>query len=142
MEIGFYHLTRSGVADALPRLVARTLAAGHRAVVACPTPEVLAELDAALWAADGWLPHGTAADGDADLQPVWLATDDEAANGARFLFAVGGIPTPNLLGYERAFDLFDGRDEPQVAAARLRYRAAEAHARTYWKQTDSGWERG
>ena len=138
-EVGFYHLTRTGVAEALPRLLDRTLKSGQRAVVACPNAEALTELDAALWAAPLWLPHGAAADGDADLQPVWLALDDHPANGARYLFAVGGAPCPNLASFERAFDLFDGRDEAQTAAARARWTAAADHARTYWKQTETGW---
>jgi len=141
MEIGFYHLTRTGIGEALPRLLDRTLKAGQRAVVACPSADVLRELDAALWAAPGWLPHGSEADGDADLQPVWLALDDTPANGARWLFAVDGASCPNLADYDRAFDLFDGRDQVQVAAARTRWTAAADHTRVYWKQTDTGWEK-
>ena len=68
-DIGFYHLTRSTLEQALPQLLGRTLAAGERAVVVCGGPERVAALDAALWACaePNWLPHGTPADGDADL---------------------------------------------------------------------------
>jgi DNA polymerase-3 subunit chi len=38
-EIGFYHLTRSTLEQALPQLLGRTLAAGERAVVLCPDAE-------------------------------------------------------------------------------------------------------
>ncbi|HEX5327255.1 MAG TPA: DNA polymerase III subunit chi, partial [Acetobacteraceae bacterium] len=91
-EIGFYHLTRTGVEDALPQLLGRTLAAGQRALVLCRTAERVAALNAALWACaePDWLPHGTAADGDADLQPIWLATEDMVPNHARFLFLING----------------------------------------------------
>ncbi len=89
----------------------------------------------------GWLPHGSEADGDADLQPVWLALDDTPANGARWLFAVNGAPCPHLAEFERAFDLFDGRDQDQVAAARTRWTQAAGQTRVYWKQTDAGWEK-
>ncbi|WP_264811938.1 DNA polymerase III subunit chi, partial [Gluconacetobacter johannae] len=34
-EIGFYHLTRSSLEQALPPLLGRTLDAGRRAVVRC-----------------------------------------------------------------------------------------------------------
>src|SRR5689334_16807280 len=90
--IGFYHLTRTGLAQALPKLLERTLAAGQRAMVLCPTEDSVAALDKALWEAPDpdWLPHGTPADGDPDLQPVWLATEDSAPNGARFLLLVDG----------------------------------------------------
>jgi DNA polymerase-3 subunit chi len=35
-EIGFYHLVRTSVDQALPPLLGRTLAAGQRAVNSCP----------------------------------------------------------------------------------------------------------
>jgi DNA polymerase-3 subunit chi len=144
-EIGFYHLTRTGSDRALPRLLARTLAAGGRATVRCPSPERLAAIDAALWEVPGeWLPHGSAAVGDAELQPIWLTTADDAPNGARFLFLVEGVESGRLDAFDRVFDLFDGRDEAAVAAARLRWKAARGagHALTYWRQTGEGWEKG
>ncbi len=145
MEVGFYHLTRSRVADALPALLGRTLAAGERACVVCPDAALLAALDAALWGCrdPDWLPHGTQADGDADLQPIWLAPDDAAPNGARFLFLVAGAASARLSAFARAFDLFDGTEAAAVAAARERWRAAKAagHALTYWQQGERGWQR-
>jgi DNA polymerase III subunit chi len=142
-DIGFYHLTHSGLEAALPQLLARTLAAGQRAVVRCRTIERLHALDAVLWEAPGlWLPHGSDADGDVDLQPIWLTTTDEAPNGARFLFLVDGADTLRLNDYERVFDLFDGNDEAAVTAARTRWRAACAAGlvTTYWRQTSRGWK--
>jgi DNA polymerase-3 subunit chi len=144
-EIGFYHLTRTAADQALPQLLGRTLAAGQRALVLCATPERVAALDAALWLCPepDWLPHGTARDGNADLQPIWLATEDAAVNGAKFLFLVDGAASERLEAFDRVFDLFDGQDEAAVAAARRRWAAAKAagHALTYWQQTARGWER-
>jgi len=144
-EIGFYHLTRTAAEQALPQLLGRTLAAGERAAVMCGGPERVAALDAALWLCPDpdWLPHGTAADGNADLQPIWLATDDAAPNGARFLFLLDGAASTQYERFARVFDLFDGRDEASVAAARQRWSAAKAagHVVAYWQQTGRGWER-
>lgn len=144
-DIGFYHLTRTGPDKALPQLLGRTLAAGQRAVVLCRGEERVAALDAALWvcAEPDWLPHGTVADGDADLQPIWLTTVDEAPNGARFLFLIEGAESARLNEFERVFDLFDGKDEAAVAAARQRWTAAKAagHSLTYWQQGARGWEK-
>lgn len=143
-EVGFYHLTRSAVEAALPQLLDRTLAARQRAVVLCANAERVAALDAALWGgADQWLPHGTAADGDADIQPIWLTTEDEAPNNARFLFLIDGAESKRLDEFERVFDLFDGTDEQAVAAARARWAAARAQGLTltYWRQTTRGWEK-
>jgi DNA polymerase III subunit chi len=143
-DIGFYHLTRSTLTKALPQLLARTLAAGQRAVVLCGDAEHAAALDRALWEADDpWLPHGTEADGDAALQPIWLATDDTAPNGGRYLFLAGGAGNARLEAFDRVFDLFDGNDPSAVEAARARWRAAKAagHALTYWQQGVRGWEK-
>jgi DNA polymerase-3 subunit chi len=144
-EIGFYHLTRTGPDEALPKLLGRTLAAGQRAAVMCGGEERVAALDTALWlsADPDWLPHGTRASGNAELQPIWLATDDDAPNGARFLFMLDGAETGRAEAFERIFDLFDGRDEAAVVAARRRWTAAKqaGHALTYWQQTPRGWER-
>jgi DNA polymerase-3 subunit chi len=144
-DIGFYHLTRTGPEKALPQLLGRTLAAGQRAVVLCPDAERLAALDTALWQSTepDWLPHGTAADGDADLQPIWLTTDDSAPNNARFLFLIEGAQSARLDAFDRVFDLFDGKDETAVQAARERWSAAKAagHGLTYWQQGARGWEK-
>lgn len=145
-EVGFYHLTRTGVGAALPALLGRTLALGQRAVVRCPDAARIAALDAVLWLSTepDWLPHGTAASGfTADSvrwQPIWLTTGDDVPNGATFLFMIDG-PTVELGGFSRVFDLFDGTDDAAVAAARSRWVAAMAggHALTYWQQTLSGW---
>lgn len=144
-EIGFYHLTRSPLDHALPALLGRTLAAGERACVACPDPALREKLDAALWASTepDWLPHGGPADGDADLQPIWLDADDAAPNRARYLFLVGGAASARLDAFARVFDLFDGGDEAAVVAARERWKVAKAagHALTYWQQGERGWRK-
>lgn len=143
-EIGFYHLTRTGLTQALPQLLARTLAARQRALVLCSKDDRVAELDRALWeGTEPWLPHGTAADGDADLQPIWLATDDAAPNGGKYLFVVDGTPAARLEAFDRVFDLFDGNDPPAVEAARERWRSAKTagHTLAYWQQGARGWEK-
>lgn len=144
-EIGFYHLTRTGIDQALPQLLGRVLEQGGRAVVLCGSEERRDALDASLWLSDrpDWLPHGTARMGHAELQPIWLTTADENPNGATFLFLLDGLSSAHLSGYARVLDLFDGHDETAVAAARERWKAAKAagHALAYWKQGARGWEK-
>lgn len=146
-EYGFYHLTRTPLEQALPRLLGRVLESGGRAMVLCASAERLAALDAALWTAGepDWLPHGSPATGHPEYQPIWLTTEDgPAPNGARFLFLLEGVRSARLDAFDRVFDLFDGGDPEAVAAARERWRAARAagHALTYWRQGPRGWERG
>ncbi len=145
-EIGFYHLTRVSLDQALPRLLGRVLAAGGRAFVLCGEAERLPALDAALWTAPDpdWLPHGVAGAEHDALQPILLGTEDIApGNGARFLVLVDGADSARLAEYDRVLDLFDGADNAAVAAARARWAAAKAagHALTYWQQGQGGWEK-
>jgi len=142
-EIGFYHLTRSSAKDALPQLLNRTLSAGERAVVRGANAERIAELNESLWESKDFLPHGTAEDGDPDLQPIWLTTEDEAPNSAKFLFLIDGATSAHLGDFTRVFDLFDGNDEAQVQAARARWSAAKSagHTLTYWQQGPNGWQK-
>lgn len=140
-QIGFYHLTRSPLEAALPRLLARVLAIPARALVLCRDAAAMALLDEALWRDPEWLPHGT---GDAPRQPAFLTTEDQPPpNGATHLFLTGGTESANLPAFARAFDLFDGTDEAAVAAARTRWAAAReaGHELAYWKQSPTGWER-
>lgn len=139
-EIGFYHLTRTSVAEALPALLIRTLALGEKALILCADEPQLKQLDNALWQNAAWLPHGHANFPHPEWQPVYLGTTLENPAAARFLFRVGGgedLPE----GFTRIFDLFDGMSETAVLAARERWRTAKAagHSLTYWKQEDQGW---
>lgn len=144
-EIGFYHLTRTPLEQALPRLLGRVLAQGGRAVVRGGDAQRLAALDAALWlsADPDWLPHGTPATGHPELQPIWLTEADDAPNGARFLFLVDGADSARLADYDRVLDLFDGQDPEALAAARRRWSAAKSagHGLAYWQQGERGWEK-
>ncbi|WP_158925953.1 DNA polymerase III subunit chi [Acidisphaera sp. S103] len=142
-EIGFYHLTRSTLAQALPRLLARTLATGQRALVFGSSAAGLEALSTALWTQSAWLPHGLTSDGDPDLQPIWLSTMAEPLNGARYLFMVDGAETDRIKDYDRVFDLFDGNSPETVAAARVRWKNAKdaGHSLAYWQQTESSWQK-
>lgn len=145
-EVNFYHLTRSSLEDTLPRLLAKTLQAGERAVVMLGSTERVDAINTHLWTFDpnGFLPHGASRDGDADRQPVWLTHLDENPNGAAYLFVADNARSERVADYKRCFELFDGRDDAAVAGARDRWKAYKAagHAMAYWQQSDSGaWEK-
>lgn len=145
-EIGFYHLTRSTLEQALPKLLGRVLAIPARALVLCLNEERLRALDDALWLSPDpdWLPHGVHPDANAAHQPILLSGEDAPpANGARHLFLTEGARSAHLALFERGFDLFDGNDEAAVADARDRWRTLKAagHGLAYWQQGPGGWER-
>ncbi len=143
-RIGFYHLTKSPLERALPKLLEKALGAGNRCVVLCGSKERVAALDSMLWTydPDSWLPHGQAPDGVPSQQPIWLTGQDENPNRADVLFLVDGMTSDHLGSYTRCLDLFDGQDEAALAAARERWKAAKeaGHELEYWQQDEkSGW---
>ena len=144
--IAFYHLTRSPLERALPKLLEKVLASGARAVVMAGSEERVSALDAVLWTYDpaSFLPHGCVRHGEPEAQPVWLTDADENPNGATFLVLTDGATSANVAAFERCFELFDGHDEAAVAAARARWTAYgdAGHDLTYWQQTEQGgWEK-
>jgi DNA polymerase-3 subunit chi len=144
-QIGFYHLTRTDVASALPALLGRSLGAGKKVLVLCGSKARVEALDAALWLSQNpdWLPHGTAATPRPDWQPVYISEVEVNPAGAKFLFLVDGVSSADVSAYTRVFDLFDGNDEESVAAARMRWKLAKdaGHDMVYWKQGPGGWEK-
>lgn len=144
-EIGFYHLLSTPLERALPRLLERARAQGHPIVVRAGSAGRVAQLDAMLWTYDeaSFLPHGSGAEGNAAMQPIWLTDRDENPNHASMLVLIDGVEAGDLSRFARCADMFDGNDPAAVETARERWRRARegGHALTYWQQTSSGWER-
>jgi DNA polymerase-3 subunit chi len=141
-EVLFYHLERRPLEAVLPGLLQRSLERGWRAVVKVGSEERLEALNAHLWSFDeaSFLPHGSASDGHAEAQPIWLTTGDDNPNEANVRFLVDGAEAPDLSGYDRTVFLFDAAEAEAVAKAREAWKAANAagHDATYWRQDDSG----
>jgi DNA polymerase III subunit chi len=145
-EILFYHLERAPLEAVLPQLLEKTLERGWRAVVQAGSAERLEALDTALWTYrdSSFLPHGTARDGHADAQPVFLTTGCDTPNGAGVRFLVDGAEPATYSGFVRMVFLFNGADAEAVAQARAQWKAAKAAGCgvTYWQQNDAGrWEK-
>jgi DNA polymerase-3 subunit chi len=144
-RVGFYHLQTTPLERALPKLLEKAYAAGHRVVVMAGSEERVAHLDSLLWTydADSWLPHGKTADGDAALQPIALTAADDNPNAADVLVLTDGIVSARMTAFARCLTLFDGHDENAVVAARRLWRelAAAGLDLRYYQQTESGgWE--
>ena len=145
MEIRFYHLQHMALERALPQLLEKTLERDWRALVMAGSEERVDALNGQLWTytKDSFLPHGSQKDGHAEMQPVWLTHLDENPNSATVLFLVDGANTAKVGDFELCCDLFDGRDEAAVEAARGRWTTCKeaGHKLTYWQQSETGgWE--
>jgi DNA polymerase-3 subunit chi len=144
-EVYFYHLERRTLDDVLPTLLELSLKRGWRAAVQAASDERVAALDTLLWAyrEDSFLPHGTARDGRAQSQPIYLTAGDDNPNGAQIRFLVDGAMLADASPYVRVAYVFDGRDQDAVARARDDWQTAKAQglAVSYWQQgADGRWE--
>jgi DNA polymerase-3 subunit chi len=141
-QVGFYHLLHWPLETALPKLLEKVYAGGHRGVVMAGSAERVAYLDALLWTYDpgSWLPHGSARDGEAALQPIWLTARDENPNNANVLVLIDGAEASHPESYPRILDLFDGNDEAALQAARRRWKALKeaGFELVYHQQTERG----
>lgn len=144
-DIGFYHLTRTPLDRALPRLLEKVVESGKRAVVRTGSSERVEFLNTTLWTYDpaSFLPHGTAREGEGAEQPIWLTDGADRPNNAEILILTDNVAADDVAEFERCLEMFDGRDQEAVAAARARWRgyASAGHQLTYWQQTErGGWE--
>ncbi len=144
-EIWFYHLQRQTLEQALPALIEKSLERGWRVVVQAQSEERLAALDHWLWTYSdaSFLAHGRAGDGDAGLQPVYLASGGENPNGAAVRIFIEGAPVTEALRdarYGRAIVMFNGANEGELGVARLQWKELKDQglALTYWQQNEEG----
>jgi DNA polymerase-3 subunit chi len=145
-EVAFYQLQLQPLEVALPKLLARVMQAGLRAVIRLASEERLASLDQALWNEDpdGFLAHGSKDTPQPENQPIYLTLGEDNPNDAGVLVLVEGKMAVDLGGYDRCLYMFDGRSEELKAQARQHWQEFKdaGHGVTYWQQTDAGgWEK-
>lgn len=144
-EVWFYHLERTGLEQALPELLEKTLQRGWKAIVRTSAPERIEHLDGWLWSYrdDSFLPHAPMDEPGAARQPILLTTGAENPNAADALFLIDGAEAGDLDGYQRCVVIFDGADEMQLKRARTQWTAMKARGlvASYWKQQARGWEK-
>lgn len=141
-EILFYQIERQPLEQVLPRLLQLSLDRGWRAVVEADSEERVRALDAALWTTgdESFLPHGTAEDGNGELQPIFLTSGAENPNNANIRFVISGAALPDAQGYERIVYLFEGHDEDSLERARGLWKTLKQAGAdiTYWQQEENG----
>jgi len=144
VRIDFYHLSKSSLDEALPKLASKAYESGKRIKIKVGGELRVDFLSSLLWTFDeeSFLPHGVKKDGFADMQPIYLSSDDENPNGATLLFAVDGadINLENTQGFERILYIFDSNNENELSKARTTWLAFKGNAgeRHYWQQTPAG----
>jgi DNA polymerase-3 subunit chi len=143
-EVRFYHLTERPLEQVLPVMLERSLERGWRVVVRGTEPERIEALSARLWTQGdaSFLPHGTAADGNAERQPIWMCCDGANPNKANTLFLIDNAEaeTGELAAMEMVAILFDGLDDAAVTHARAQWSMVKDAGlkAVYWAQSESG----
>ncbi|MFN4088718.1 MAG: DNA polymerase III subunit chi [Alphaproteobacteria bacterium] len=145
MEIEFRNLAGNRLEAGLAAFLEPEVAAGRRALVLCGSRERLDAVNLGLWTYDpaSFLPHGAAADGYAERQPVLLSTEDANPNGAAVLALLDDADVTDPERFERCCVFFDRNDPTARDAARARWRRYQAAGRQpiYWEYKAQGWER-
>ena len=143
MQVDFYHLTDMPIERVLPAIAEKVLASGHRLLVVVADAEQRTGLDRLLWSytPESFLPHAQLGNDDDTVQPILLAPDVNAANGARYIALADGEWRDDALDFDRVFHFFD---EERIRDARTAWKGLAGRddmVRHYWKQNDAGrWE--
>jgi DNA polymerase-3 subunit chi len=144
-EIRFYHLQRASLEDTLPVILERAYGRGDRTLVMAGSTERVEALAAHLWTyrPDSFLPHGTAKDGAAAEQPIYITAEAENPNAAKVLILCDGAARADCGDFPLVCEMFDGNDETAVTAARERWKIYKeaGHRLIYFQQSQAGkWE--
>jgi DNA polymerase-3 subunit chi len=144
MQVDFYQLTRDPVEQALPGIARRVLENGGRLLVVSEDTAQLERISRGLWDAgpDTYLAHDRAEAPMREAQPILLAGQCEAANGARMIVLADGLWRDEALQFERVFYFFD---DAAIDGARASWRTlskAEGVTPRFWKQDGGKWQQG
>lgn len=143
MQVDFYHLTATPLDRALPQIAAKVVESRARLLIVSASDDQRGEIDRLLWVYrnDSFLPHAQVGMGDATVQPILIAPDVNAANGATHVALVDGEWREAALDFDRAFHFFE---DSHIQPARQAWRdlnGRDGIERHYWKQNDAGrWE--
>ena len=145
-EVWFYHLERTGLDQALPELLEKTLARGWRAIVRTPDAERIEHLDGWLWSYrdDSFLPHGVEGEPDADRQPVLLTTETRTIPMAPRLCSCSTTPSRvRWMISSAASCCSTAATIRRLVSARRRWKTFKesGHPVSYWRQgAERGWD--
>ncbi len=141
MQLDFWQFSQGPVERIVALIAERALAGDRRLVVVDRDTERRGMIARALWEAspEAFLANGEASEAHAERQPIVLAADCQAPNGARFAVLADGEWREAGERFDRTILLFG---EAQVEAARGVWRQFDARddvTRGYFAQEDGKW---
>ena len=147
MRVDFYHLTRSGPDNITAILADKLVGSGERLLIVADDVVTLEKLDAALWTGkpESFMPHNVAGKegNDDSAEPVLLAQNATAVNGAANILLADGEWRDEALDFARTFYLFDASSIDNARTAWKALGSKDGIERHYWKQDEQGrWAEG
>lgn len=146
-DIRFYHLRRDTADKAIPDLLAKALANGHKIYLKMPTPARCQYYDDWLWRYrdDTFLPHAQDGDPSPHVHPIWIGTGDDAPNGATMAIAAEGATLPPPKNFKLMCFVFSSEHEAELNLSRALWSELKKNSSvsmTYWQQQENGaWEK-
>ena len=141
MRVDFYQLGGAQPDGIIASIATKLIDEDQRLLIVASDEGHLARLDRQLWdqGAASFLPHGLAGGSEDQSQLILLSSGTDAPNLARNILIADGEWRDAVLGYDRAFYLFDAAT---LEGARLAWKllaGREGVERNYWAQADGKW---
>jgi DNA polymerase-3 subunit chi len=143
MKLDFWQYTHDPLEKVVTLIAKRALGQGERVVVVSADPGQRAAISRALWQAgpaESFLANGEAQGPGADRQPIILADEPQAVNGASHVILADGT-FRECPGFARVFLLFPPDLAPQARQAWRAQDGREGVERAYYAQENGRWER-
>ena len=145
MQLSFYHLTKTALEEAIPKLMEKLLESGGRAVINFSSDDMMQNIDKKLWSVGGtrFIPHATDAEDFQEDHPIILSKNYEAQNNPNFLVLTQPISVneETLNNFERCLILFNGKSENELSVARSlwkKFSENQNYTLKYFLQNEKG----
>lgn len=145
MEINFYGVWQDDIQKVLAILLEKSYQSGKNCVLLVSTKEEADFLNAKLWSVASWLPHCLEGEAREEDNPVviYINNTEESINiknNADFLFVFGSARHYNLEKFEKAYIVFDLKNEFSVKNNRARWKELlqQDYTMRFYKQNEKG----
>ena len=98
-RVDFYHLQKQTLEQVLPKLLEKAYSTGKNIKIKVGNEMRVEFINSHLWTFDdtSFIPHGSKKDGFAELQPIWLSSDNDNPNLAALLFWSTEPPSAQMM---------------------------------------------
>lgn len=144
-NINFYHLTKTKIEVALPKLLEKIINKNLRTLVLGKHLDRMIWLDDILWTYDpnSFLPHSFENNENSKFQPIFLTCEENNVNNASVLILIDNVFPKFIKSFDTCLNVFDGLDSDSLSKARENWKLSKSNGYniSYWKQKEKGsWE--